>query len=269
MAPEEAAAICKQDPGFVWLGMVEPSPEELAARPGHVRPARAGRRGRAELPPAARRSRPTRAASRSSSCAPRATSTSARRSSSARSRSSSAPGSSSPSARASRRTCTSARLRLEHHPKLLEEGPSSVLWAILDKIVDDYAPVVEGLERDIEEVEQTVFAGAHAPDAAHLPAAPRGHRLLPRRAPAARPRRGDHPGRRARDRTRACASTSATSTTTSSSSTRRSSPSATCSRRSCRPTWPSSRPSRTRSSARSPPGRRSSPSRRSSPPSTA
>jgi len=38
-----------------------------------------------------------------------------------------------------------------------------VLWAILDKIVDDYAPVVEGLERDIEEVEQTVFSGAHAP----------------------------------------------------------------------------------------------------------
>ena len=56
-----------------------------------------------------------------------------------------------------------SRLRLERHRKLLEEGPSSVLWAILDKIVDDYAPVVEGLERDIEEVEQTVFSGAHAP----------------------------------------------------------------------------------------------------------
>ena len=29
-----------------------------------------------------------------------------------------------------------------------------MLWAILDKVVDDYAPVVEGLERDIEEVER-------------------------------------------------------------------------------------------------------------------
>ena len=38
-----------------------------------------------------------------------------------------------------------------------------MLWAILDKVVDDYAPVVEGLERDIEEVEKTVFSGAAAP----------------------------------------------------------------------------------------------------------
>jgi magnesium transporter len=56
-----------------------------------------------------------------------------------------------------------ARLRLEAHPKLLEEGPAAVLWAILDKIVDDYAPVVEGLDEDIDEVEQLVFAGARAP----------------------------------------------------------------------------------------------------------
>jgi magnesium transporter len=56
-----------------------------------------------------------------------------------------------------------ARLRLERRPELLMEGPGAVLWAILDKIVDDYAPVVEGLESDIEEVEQTVFSGAAAP----------------------------------------------------------------------------------------------------------
>ena len=56
-----------------------------------------------------------------------------------------------------------ARLRLEQHPDLLKAGTASVLWAILDKVVDDYAPVVEGLERDIEEVEATVFSGAAAP----------------------------------------------------------------------------------------------------------
>jgi magnesium transporter len=56
-----------------------------------------------------------------------------------------------------------ARLRLEERPALLRTGPAAVLWAILDQVVDDYAPVVEGLERDIEEVEQTVFAGAVAP----------------------------------------------------------------------------------------------------------
>ena len=55
-----------------------------------------------------------------------------------------------------------ARLRLERRPELLREGTSSVLWAILDQIVDDYAPVLEGLERDVEELEHTVFSGAAA-----------------------------------------------------------------------------------------------------------
>jgi len=55
-----------------------------------------------------------------------------------------------------------ARLRLERRPELLTEGPAAVLWAILDKVVDDYAPVLEGLEQDVEEVEATVFSGAAA-----------------------------------------------------------------------------------------------------------
>jgi magnesium transporter len=56
-----------------------------------------------------------------------------------------------------------ARLRLEDRPGLLKGGTAAVLWAILDTIVDDYAPVIEGLERDVEEVEATVFTGAAAP----------------------------------------------------------------------------------------------------------
>jgi CorA-like Mg2+ transporter protein len=56
-----------------------------------------------------------------------------------------------------------ARLRLEQHPELLKTGTTAVLWAILDTVVDGYAPVVEGLERDIEEVEKIVFAGDVAP----------------------------------------------------------------------------------------------------------
>jgi magnesium transporter len=55
-----------------------------------------------------------------------------------------------------------ARLRLEQRPSLLSEGPAAVAWAVLDQIVDDYTPVVEGLERDIEEVEATVFRGTAA-----------------------------------------------------------------------------------------------------------
>jgi magnesium transporter len=52
----------------------------------------------------------------------------------------------------------SARERLEQHPDLLRLGPAAAVWAVMDKVVDDYAPVVEGLENDIEEVEQAVFA---------------------------------------------------------------------------------------------------------------
>ena len=56
-----------------------------------------------------------------------------------------------------------ARTRLEQRPELLEAGASAVLWAILDQVIDGYAPVVAELERDIEQVEETVFAGAVAP----------------------------------------------------------------------------------------------------------
>jgi len=51
----------------------------------------------------------------------------------------------------------SARERLEEHPELLSEGPAAAVWAIMDKIVDDYEPVMAGLENDVEEVEVAVF----------------------------------------------------------------------------------------------------------------
>jgi magnesium transporter len=50
-----------------------------------------------------------------------------------------------------------ARRRLEQHPDLLQSGPAAVVWAILDKVVDDYGPVVAGIEDDIEEVEGEIF----------------------------------------------------------------------------------------------------------------
>jgi magnesium transporter len=56
-----------------------------------------------------------------------------------------------------------ARQRLEQRPELLAVGSTSALWAILDEVVDDYAPVVAGLERDIDQIEATVFSGASAP----------------------------------------------------------------------------------------------------------
>jgi magnesium transporter len=50
-----------------------------------------------------------------------------------------------------------ARKRLEARPDLLRMGPAAALWAITDKVVDDYLPVVDGIEDDIEEVESEVF----------------------------------------------------------------------------------------------------------------
>ncbi|MFF3849803.1 magnesium and cobalt transport protein CorA [Streptomyces sp. NPDC002328] len=51
------------------------------------------------------------------------------------------------------------RKRLEHDPELLALGPEAVLYAILDAVVDGYAPVVAGLQNDIDEIETEVFGG--------------------------------------------------------------------------------------------------------------
>ena len=51
------------------------------------------------------------------------------------------------------------RHRLEQNPELLSRGPEAVLYALLDQVVDDYAPVVAGLENDIDEIEDQLFAG--------------------------------------------------------------------------------------------------------------
>ncbi|GAA2991353.1 magnesium transporter [Microbacterium terrae] len=51
------------------------------------------------------------------------------------------------------------RARLESAPELLGRGTMGVLYAILDQIVDEYAPVMEGLENDIDEIEAQLFSG--------------------------------------------------------------------------------------------------------------
>jgi magnesium transporter len=54
------------------------------------------------------------------------------------------------------------RERLEDRPDLLRLGPEAVLYAIFDQVVDGYAPVVTGLENDIDEIEDQLFNGDHA-----------------------------------------------------------------------------------------------------------
>ena len=50
------------------------------------------------------------------------------------------------------------RMRTEQRPDLLRCGPGAALYAIVDRIVDDYQPVIAGLDRDIRAVEGEVFS---------------------------------------------------------------------------------------------------------------
>ena len=50
------------------------------------------------------------------------------------------------------------RRQIENRPDLLRCGPGAVMHAIADRVVDDYEPVLAGIEDDIEEVESEVFS---------------------------------------------------------------------------------------------------------------
>jgi len=63
---------------------------------------------------------------------------------------------------------TEVRKRLEKSPDLLKMGPGAVLYAILDRVVDDYRPVVLGLENDIAEVEEKVFSHSRESNAERI-----------------------------------------------------------------------------------------------------
>ncbi|MFF7390733.1 magnesium and cobalt transport protein CorA [Streptomyces scabiei] len=54
---------------------------------------------------------------------------------------------------------SAVRRRMEKDPELLKLGPEAVLYAILDAVVDGYAPVVAGVQNDIDEIETEVFRG--------------------------------------------------------------------------------------------------------------
>ena len=51
------------------------------------------------------------------------------------------------------------RHRLEARPDLLAHGPFAAVWAVCDDIVDQYLPVVAGVENDIDEIEDALFSG--------------------------------------------------------------------------------------------------------------
>ena len=59
---------------------------------------------------------------------------------------------------------TGLRHGLEADPQHLALGPSAVLHAVADKVVDDYLNVVDAVNEDIEDIETDVFASRAASD---------------------------------------------------------------------------------------------------------
>lgn len=59
------------------------------------------------------------------------------------------------------RGVTRVRKRVEGEDGLIKLGGDGVLYALFDQIVDDYFPVLDGLENDIDEIEDALFAGEH------------------------------------------------------------------------------------------------------------
>jgi len=60
------------------------------------------------------------------------------------------------------------RARLERNPELLAHGEIAVLHAVMDSVVDNYVAIDGELENDLEDIEQSVFAGANSVSSATI-----------------------------------------------------------------------------------------------------
>jgi magnesium transporter len=59
----------------------------------------------------------------------------------------------------SERGFTDVRARCEREPELLSHGSGYVLYALMDAIVDRYAPVLDAVEAELEALEEQIFSG--------------------------------------------------------------------------------------------------------------
>jgi len=57
------------------------------------------------------------------------------------------------------RPYSEVRQRCETTPQLLKKGPGFVLYAIMDFVVDNFFPIVDTLEEDLERLEEEIFGG--------------------------------------------------------------------------------------------------------------
>jgi magnesium transporter len=56
------------------------------------------------------------------------------------------------------------RARSERTPHLLKKGPGFVLYALMDFVVDQYFPIIDGYEEQLEELEDDIFSGRSTRD---------------------------------------------------------------------------------------------------------
>ena len=50
------------------------------------------------------------------------------------------------------------RATIEQDPERMRCGPMAVLHAVIDRVIDDYTPAIDGLDNDMAEIEDEVFA---------------------------------------------------------------------------------------------------------------
>jgi magnesium transporter len=62
----------------------------------------------------------------------------------------------------------SARRDLEAKSAVLTHGPSAVVYAVCDRVVDGYLSVMSSLEEDVDEVETSVFSAQRTNDSARI-----------------------------------------------------------------------------------------------------
>ena len=62
----------------------------------------------------------------------------------------------------------SARAYLESMESVLEHGPTAVVYAVCDTVVDGYTAVVEELQTDVDEIEASVFSPARTNDSERI-----------------------------------------------------------------------------------------------------
>lgn len=63
---------------------------------------------------------------------------------------------------------TGTRQRLEGMASVLAHGPSAVVYAVCDRVVDRYEEVAGSLQEDVDEVEQSVFSTERTNDSARI-----------------------------------------------------------------------------------------------------